>query len=129
MKLIHILFILTMLAFAILQLNDSDRLVWISIYLASALMVFFALIEACNPCVRAWAIMLCILSLILMVQVFPGVITFLQTSDYQEIYAPITSKKSYIEQTREFLGLLIVMLYCIYVAFSLRKNTHTDFKQ
>lgn len=122
MKVLHIFFSFLMLSFAALQWNDPDRVIWIGIYVATALMALIAFTEVCKSCVQAWAIMLSIISLIMLIQTLPGVITFVQTSNYGEIFSPMTEDKPYIEQVREFLGLLIVMIYSIYVAILFYKS-------
>ena len=116
MRLIHFIFTFVMLGFAALQWNDPDRMLWISLYLTTALMAMLAITYFCKPCIRAWAIMLCVISLIIMTQVFSGVVTFIQTSSYREIFSAMNDEQPYIEQAREFLGLLIVLFYCIHVA-------------
>ena len=55
-------------------------------------------------------------------QTFSGIAAYLQKSNYQEIFSDMSDDKPYIEQVREFLGLLIVLLYCIFVAFLHRSN-------
>ena len=122
MKLAHSVFMLVMLFFAVLQWNDPDRLKWVGIYLAAALLALFITIDICKPCMRAWVIMLSIISIIMMLQLIPGVITFFQGTNYQEIFSAMTDDKPYIEEIREFLGLLIVMFYCVFVGITLHVN-------
>ena len=116
MRLLHFIFTLLMLGFAALQWNDPDRIIWISFYLTTALMAMLAITNTCKPCLRAWAMILSVITVIMMTQVFPGVVTFIQTSNYREIFAAMNDEQPYIEQSREFLGLFIVLFYCIYVA-------------
>lgn len=113
-----------MFGFAALQWNDPDRLQWISLYVATALLAILIFIKLCNPCSIAWAIMLSMISLIMMTQTLPGVFEYLQSSNYNDIYLPMTEEKPQIEQVREFLGLLIVVLYCFTSAITLFKNRH-----
>ncbi len=58
----------------------------------------------------------------MLIQAFPGVITYFQTSNYGEIFSPMKEDKSYIEQAREFIELLIVLIYCVYVAIQVYKK-------
>lgn len=111
-----------MLIFAVLQWNDPDRVIWIAIYLATALLALITYIEVCKPCIQACAIILGIACLIMLMQAVPGAITYLQTSNYAEIFSPMIENKPYIEQVREFLGLLIVLVYCILVVKIFHRN-------
>ncbi len=122
MKAIHIVFALLMLSFAALQWNDPDRVIWISIYLATALMACLVYYDICNPCLQAWAILFCLITFIMILLVFPGVIEFIQNSNLQEIFSTMSDEKIYIEQTREFLGLLITLSYCIYIVIKYYKQ-------
>ena len=121
MNFMHLFFAVLMFSFAALQWNDPDRLIWIGIYITTALMALTASVEVCKSCVRAWAIMLCIISLIMMAKISPEVFKIIQNHNYQEIFSTMSDDKPYIEQTREFLGLLIVLLYCLYVFFLYKK--------
>lgn len=114
-----------MLSFTALQWNDPDRLIWIGIYFTTALLAFMALIELCKPCVRIWAIVLCLIAIIMMALVFPGVVTFLQKSNFQEIFSIMSDNQPYIEEAREFLGLLIVVVYCMVLVFLQNKEQPT----
>lgn len=119
---LHILFIILMLSFTTLQWNDSDRLIWIGIYFATSLLALIAYTGICKSCIRAWAIMLSIITLIMLMQAFPGVITYFQVSNYGEIFTSMTEDKPYIEQVREFIGLLIVLIYCTHITIQVYKN-------
>ena len=114
-----------MLSFTALQWNDPDRLIWIGIYFTTALLALMALIELCESCVRAWAIVLCLIAIIMIALVFPGVVTFLQISNFQEIFSTMEDNKPYIEEMREFLGLLIITVYCIVIVFFQNKERPT----
>ena len=111
-----------MFGFAALQWNDPDRLQWISVYFATSFLAILIFIKLCNTCAKAWAIMLSTICLIMMTQTFTGVFEYLQTSNYSDIYLPMTDDKPHIEEVREFLGLLIVLLYCITSTIILFKN-------
>ncbi len=111
-----------MLSFAALQWNDPDRLKWIAIYCATALLALIAYTGICKSCVQAWAILLSIITLIMLIQAIPSVITYFQTSNYGEIFSPMTEDKPYIGQVREFIELLIVLIFCVYVATQVYKK-------
>ena len=111
-----------MFGFAALQWNDQDRLLWISVYVAGALLAILIFTKKCKACASAWAIMLSVICLIMMIKAFPGLIEYVKSSSYNELYSAMTEEKPYIEQVREFLGLLIVLCYCLISAYILFKN-------
>ncbi len=102
-----------MFGFAILQWNDPDRLQWISLYTATALLAILMYFKNCISCVKAWTIMLSMICVIMIVQAIPGVFDYIQTSNYSDIFSPMSDENTYVEVVREFIGLLIVLLYCI----------------
>jgi hypothetical protein len=122
MKFIHLFFSLLMSGFAASQWNGPDRILCISIYFATALLALTAFTQVCKPCAQAWAIMLCIIALTMSLRTFSELISYIQTSSFGELFAPMSEHKSYSEATREFLGLLIVMLYSIFVAMQFHQN-------
>ena len=111
-----------MLSFATLQWKDPDRLIWIGIYFATSLLALIAYTYICKSCIQGWATMLSIITLLILIQVFPGVIIYFQVSNYGEIITSMTEDKSYIEQVREFIGLLIVLIYCTHIAAQVHKK-------
>ncbi len=113
MKKIHLLFFYVMLIFAALQWNDVDAPIWLVIYLATAILAFIAYKEFCIPCCVAWATIVIILNIYLLIGVIPGLNNLLTNDNYTEIFSAMDDDKLYIEEAREFLGLFITLGYCI----------------
>jgi hypothetical protein len=99
-----------MAAFAILQLNDPDPLVWV---------VAYSLVAICvaAPPTWSWSVpgtwltggVLLTLALIAL----PGFIKFLLSGDIGSIAAEMRPDQPYVEPAREFLGVLIAALILI----------------
>jgi hypothetical protein len=101
----HILLSLMFLAFALLQINDPDPVLWILIYLA---MTALCALAAFNKYYQVPMIILAIGYLIYMIILFPGVKDWFYSPDLSLLFDDIAKMQyPYIEESREFLGLLI----------------------
>jgi hypothetical protein len=105
MKYLNLLLAVMFLVFASLQLNDPDPITWILIYGTMAVVCVMAafgfyvrwLMIAAFGCYGVYAIIL-----------FPAVRTWLGSPDRSLLFDEIAKMQfSYIEESREFLGLLI----------------------
>lgn len=107
MKIFNIVFSIVFLSFAALQYNDPDPLLWIFIY--GAMVVVCALSTAG----RAFKPLMLVLGagyLLYAALLSPAVITWLNSSDRSLLFDDIAKMQfPYIEETREFLGLLICL--------------------
>ena len=108
-----------MLFFAALQWNDVDAPIWVTIYLITAILALGMYKEICLPCSAAWATMIILLSIYMLVGTIPGLNNLSINNAYDEIFLAMSDEKLYIEQTREFLGLSIIVTYCFGVLISL----------
>lgn len=106
------------LAFAALQVNDPDPVLWILIYGVMAVVSVMAIFEYYN---RKLMIGLAIVYGIYMVILFPGVAEWLQQDDKSVLFDDVMKMEyPYIEESREFLGLLIcqlVLAVCFFRSF------------
>lgn len=118
MKYLSIFFALMFLAFAALQVNDPDPVLWILIYGVMAVVSVMAIFEYYN---RKLMIGLAIVYGIYMVILFPGVAEWLQQDDKSVLFDDVMKMEyPYIEESREFLGLLIcqlVLAVCFFRSF------------
>jgi len=101
-----------MILFAALQWNDIDAPIWIFIYLATALLALISYKQICLACATAWTLVIILLATYMLVGIAPGVVNFMESNIYTEIFFGMNDTKPYIEQTREALGLLIILFYC-----------------
>lgn len=106
------------LAFAALQVNDPDPILWILIYGVMAVVSVMAIFDYYNRWLMAG---LSVLYLIYMVILFPGVSEWFRQPDKSVLFDDVLKMEfPYIEESREFLGLLInqlVLALCFFRSF------------
>ena len=105
-----------MIFFTVLQWNDPDRGYWILIYLTACILAIIAFFKTCKACIIAWSCLLTLSCFIMLLPTLSGVATFINNGDIAEFIANMQEDKPYIEQVREFSGLLIVITYSIITA-------------
>lgn len=95
------------MAFAALQVNDPDPVLWILIYGVMAVVSVMAIFEFFN---RKLIIGLAVLFIVYMVFLFPGVVEWYQQDNRSVLFDEgMKMEYPYIEESREFLGLLICL--------------------
>lgn len=105
MRILNFLLAVMFLIFAFVQINDPDPVLWILIYGAMAVMCVLAIFEFYPAKVTLG--LLLILTLYSFT-IFPGVVDWLQTDDKALLFDDVAKMQyPYIEEAREFLGLLI----------------------
>jgi len=105
-KAVYILFGLTLLGFASLQFNDPDPVIWVSFYVICALV---PLLLVANKFYRPlfWvAVVICILEII---NSAPGAYQYYLHRAEEPLMQGMNEQKPYIEECREFLGVLIAL--------------------
>ncbi len=96
------------LGFASVQLNDPDPIVWILIY---GVMAADCVMAAFHYYVRRLMIVQAICYVIYCVILFPGLRTWLASPDRSMLLDEIAKMQyPYIEESREFLGLVICLV-------------------
>lgn len=95
---------LTMLVFALLQINDPDPLIWVTYYATIACACTFA---AYRPLHRAVFLALAAITAAGVVLTLPGFVDWLLNRPTSDLWAPMSTSRMYIEHSRELLGLLI----------------------
>ena len=105
---------LTFLLFALVQLNDPDPAVWVSIYFLTAALCAVSIFRTI-PRVLLYGFGLVIL-------IYAGMhlefaVEWLLSENKSELFGEMQQDKHYLEGTREFLGLLIVIFALIYLVF------------
>ena len=107
--LVHASLALMFILFAGLQYNDPDPWVWIPIYLMAAVIS----IEAARGKTRVWlnitAITLCSAYAVWLFFIGNGVWDWATIHDKENLVQTMKAAKPWIENTREFGGLLIVV--------------------
>ena len=110
MKILNLFFIALFLFSAVLQYNDPDPYLWIPVYLYGAFICFMAYQEKFVPAlyIIGWAAYG--VYALFLVFIRDGVISWWQEHEAEDIAQSMKAAKPWIEQTREFFGLLILIL-------------------
>ncbi len=121
MKIVSSIFGVMFLAFTFVQFNDPDPILWIAIYgamLVVSIMAFF------NRYIKMWMLGLGVAYLIYAALLFPSAMVWLKSEDRSLLFDDIAKMQyPYIEETREFLGLVIcIAVLAFYFSYHL-KNT------
>jgi len=121
MKFLHSFLGLMFLAFAFLQFNDPDPVLWISIYSVMALLCLMAIFKVYNKIVIA---ILTVTYIVYCFFLWPGVAEWLAQENKGVLFDDVMKMEHlYIEESREFLGLVICLMVLAFYAFlSFRKK-------
>lgn len=121
MKYLSIFFALMFMAFAALQVNDPDPVLWILIYGVMAVISVMGIFDFYN---RKLLVGLGVMFIIYMIILFPGVAEWFHQDDKSVLFDDVMKMEHpYIEESREFLGLLICMfVLAIYIFRAFRKK-------
>ena len=105
-RILSIIFFIIFAAFAYLQLNDPDPAKWVIVY---GVVAIVSLLRAFKVYHKGIFLIL-IISLAAMACFYvPGFIEYLAQPNKNEIVGEMVYKKPYIEETREFIGLIMAM--------------------
>ena len=111
MKVLNLVLAVAFVVFAFLQINDPDPVIWILIYGTMAVACVLAAFGYFYTKVLAVVL---ILFLIYSFVFFPGVSEWFRSEDKSMLFDDIAKMQyPYIEESREFLGLLICILVII----------------
>ena len=103
-KILTVVFGLVFIIFSLVQYNDPDPVGWILIYAAIALLCFLSVFGI----YRKWiAYSVLAISAIWMITLFPSLWQWLRYEPADALIYGMSPDKMYIEESREFLGLLM----------------------
>ncbi len=105
-KALYFIFGITLLGFAGLQFNDPDPLIWIGFYVLCALIPSLLLFNIFNRPVFLLAIIWCGVELFISA---PGAYQYYLHMTEEPLMQGMNPEKPYIEECREFLGVLIAL--------------------
>ncbi len=101
----HLLFAILFLGFAFVQVNDPDPVLWILIYGATSVACMMAAFRYYQ---KVFLIFLTLSFSIYLITLFPGWKEWYFSSDRSLLFDDLAKMQyDYIEEAREFLGLLI----------------------
>jgi hypothetical protein len=126
MKIFNIFFCLAFILFAALQYNDPDPYIWMPIYLYAAVLCWLAFRNKFYP--GAYLIGIAVYTVYALYKMFDtnGLVDWMTKHHAQNIADTMKAETPWVEETREFFGLviLIVVLLIDYV-YAKRKNKKT----
>lgn len=109
MKVFNIVFCILFIISAGLQYNDPDPLLWIPIYLFGAFISYSAISNKYYPSLTLSGIMLFLVYAIYLFFDKYGVLAWVTEHDAENIAGSMKASAPWIEETREFFGLLILI--------------------
>ncbi|RYY35646.1 MAG: hypothetical protein EOP46_09220 [Sphingobacteriaceae bacterium] len=105
---LNILFLISFIGFAWVNLNDNDWWLWVPIYISAAACCGLAAFGIYYPLVYLGLIAFYIIYAVVLFFSKDGVLDWITKYNKQSIVETMQATKPYIEQTREFFGLLII---------------------
>ena len=111
MKFFNIFFCIIFILFALVQYNDPDPYIWVPIYLYSALLCFLNFLQKPISSIAYWAGFL-VFAAYAIYKMFDtnGIIDWIQFHNASNIASTMKAEKPWIEESREFFGLLIILI-------------------
>lgn len=122
MKVFNLIFCLLFVISAALQYNDPDPYIWIPIYMYGAVLCWLAFRNKFYP--RAYLIGI-IVYVVYAIGLFfwkNGVLDWMTKHNAEDIAATMKAEKPWIEETREFFGLLLLIVALMINYFYSRKR-------
>jgi hypothetical protein len=110
MKAFNIIFAILFVLCAVLQYNDPDPYVWMPIYLYAAVLCWLAFRGKYYP--KAYLLGMVVYAIYATYLVFTpdGVIDWITKHNAEDIAGSMKATKPWIEDAREFLGLMILII-------------------
>jgi hypothetical protein len=121
MKVTNLILAAMFLLFAFVQINDPDPILWIAIYGAMAVVCIMA---AFRFYIRPLLWVLLAAFIVYMVILWPGLNEWLQQENKGVLFDEgMKMQFLYIEESREFLGLLICVIVLLIQVYRSRKSS------
>lgn len=127
MKALNILFCIIFIVFAGLQYNDPDPYIWIPIYLYGALLCYLAVVKKYYPKATLLGIVIYLAYAVYLLFDKTGVIDWAKDHQAENIVQTMKATKPWIEETREFFG-LIILIGVLFINFLYAKKRASDLK-
>jgi hypothetical protein len=122
MKTFNYIFGAIFILFALLQINDPDPYLWIPIYGYASLISFLNARNKYDGFANYALIVFCILYGVKLLLSNDGVVSWYNQHDAENLVQSMKATKPWIENTREFGGLLIILLSVIPNIISQQKS-------
>ncbi len=122
MKAFNIIFCLLFISFAALQYNDPDPILWVPIYMYPAVLCWLA--SRNRYYMRAYLLGIIIYSVYALYKVFEsnGLLDWLNLHNAENIAGTMKAEQPWIEESREFFGLAIIIAVLLVNYFYAKKR-------
>ena len=122
MKAFNLIFCLLFVISAALQYNDPDPYIWIPIYMYGAVLCWLAFSNKFYPKAYVVGIIIYVVYAIGLFFWKNGVLDWMTKHNAEDIAATMKAEKPWIEETREFFGLLILIVVLMINYFYTRRR-------
>lgn len=122
MKIFNIFFIVIFIIFAALQYNDPDPYIWIPIYLYAAFLCYQAVQKKYNATLYYIGFAAYLIYAAILFFDKTGVLDWAKEHHEESIVQTMKAEKPWIEETREFFGLVIVIAVLLINMIWLKRN-------
>jgi len=128
MKIFNLIFCLLFVFSAALQYNDPDPYVWMPIYIFGAVICWLAFRNKYYPKAYLIGIFIYLGYAIYLFFAKDGVLDWINEHGAEDIAATMKAEKPWIEETREFFGLVILIVVLAVNYFYARKKSNETYK-
>ena len=110
MKVFNIIFCFVFIVFAALQYNDPDPYVWIPIYMYTAVLCWLAARQ--RYFIKAYLLGIAVYAIYAIYKMFDanGLLDWIKLHHAENIAGTMKAEQPWIEETREFFGLVILIV-------------------
>ncbi len=122
MRIFNLTWCFLFIAFAALQLNDPDPWIWIPLYLFAAALCGLRYTGKAKVRLEYTAILIYFAYAVVLLFTQHGVVDWYEEHDAENLVQSMKATKPWIENTREFGGLLIMIVILSINLFSSRKK-------
>lgn len=123
MRIFNLSFFILFVLFASLQYNDPDPYIWIPIYGYAAVLCWLAFKNKYFPRAYIAGVVIYLLYAVFLFFTKNGVLDWAREHDAENLVQTMKAEKPWIEDTREFGGLLILITVLLVNYFHARKAT------
>lgn len=123
MRIFNLVFFILFVLFAALQYNDPDPWIWIPIYGYAAVLCFLAFRRKYYPAAYLVGIAVYLGYAVYLFFTKDGVLDWATEHDAESLVQTMKAEKPWVEDTREFGGLLILIVVLFVNYFYARKHS------
>ncbi|NTS39348.1 hypothetical protein HRG84_00395 [Flavisolibacter sp. BT320] len=110
MKALNIFFVVLFVLSAALQYNDPDPYIWIPLYLYGAFLCYKAAQKVYSKPLYTLGFVVYVAYAVFLFVDKDGVLSWMQDHDAENIVQSMKATKPWIEETREFFGLALLLI-------------------